>query len=103
MYVQNGYAPLEIVPIDPYTVKKTTLAFKQGPVYARLYMRDAMASGLTRGKVTAVRSKVNDNKMYLELDVHFPKLKTSASYKGSGGYNDFKVNSAGHANVTHSK
>lgn len=66
-------------------------------------MRDARATGITHGKVDAVRSKVKDNKMYLEIDVHLPKLQTSASYKGSGGYNDLKVNSAGHANVTHSK
>uniref|UniRef100_A0A336KVT5 CSON001102 protein n=1 Tax=Culicoides sonorensis TaxID=179676 RepID=A0A336KVT5_CULSO len=99
--LKDGYPPLGINSIDPYTVKKTTLAFKQGPVTARLYMKDAMSSGLTKGRVKAVRSKVNDNKMYLEIDVHFPKLRNSANYKGSGGYNDLKVNSAGTANVSH--
>ncbi|XP_063697626.1 uncharacterized protein LOC134828579 [Culicoides brevitarsis] len=101
--LKNGYAPLGINPLDPYKVKKTTLQFKQGPVYAKLQMRDAIVSGLTRGKAKAVRSKVNDNKMYLEVDVELPKLRTSANYKGYGGVNDIKVDSSGYANITHTK
>lgn len=79
------------------------MEYKQGPLHAKLNMKNAIAVGISKGKVLNVRSKVNDHNIYLELDVLFNELQTSSDFNGGGRFRDFKVKSSGHANLTHCK
>uniref|UniRef100_A0A336MIK3 CSON001100 protein n=1 Tax=Culicoides sonorensis TaxID=179676 RepID=A0A336MIK3_CULSO len=98
--VKEGYAPLGIEPIEPYILPKNRLEFRQGELYAKMIMKDTAIAGISKTEIINVRSKVNSQKLYIEMDVRFPKIFIEADYKGRGGYNEFKVNSAGHAKMT---
>lgn len=88
---------------DPYFLPRNRLEFRQGELYAKMIMKDTSISGVSKTEIVNVRSKINSQKLYIELDVRFPKILVDADYKGRGGYNEFKVNSAGHAKLYLSK
>lgn len=62
-------------------------------------MKDTVIKGISKTEIRNVRTKINDQKLFMELDVRFPKIILEGDYKGRGGYNEFKVNSAGHAKI----
>lgn len=66
-------------------------------------MKNATTKGLTSAKIKAVRSKVSDSRLSMEVDVNFPQIFTEAYYKGQGSINALRVKSKGYVNVTHSK
>ncbi|XP_063701612.1 uncharacterized protein LOC134831736 [Culicoides brevitarsis] len=98
--MKEGYAPLGIESFDPYYLPKSRLEFRQGELYAKMLLKDIYVSGVSKTKVLGFRSKINSQKSYMELDVRFPKIFIEADYKGRGGYNEFQVNSFGHAKIT---
>lgn len=101
--MKDGYAPLGISYFDPYKVKKSVVEFSTGTIFSKSVMKDALISGFSRAQVKNVRTKVNDRKMYIELDMKLPVLTTEAMYKGFGGFNELRINSSGYMKVTLSK
>lgn len=101
--MKEGYPPLGIESFDPYFLPKNRLEFREGELYAKMIMKDTTVAGISKTHIVNVRSKINSQKLYIELDVRFPKIFIEADYKGRGGYNEFKVNSAGHAKISLSK
>lgn len=101
--LKSGYAPLKISHFDPYKIKRSVIEFNTGTIFSKSVMKDALISGFSGAHVKNVRTKVNDRKMYIELDVKLPYLTTEAMYKGFGGFNELRINSSGYMKVTLSK
>lgn len=101
--MKGGYAPLNIVSFDPYKVKKSTIEFSTGTIFSKSVLKDALIYGFSTAQVKNVRTKVNDRKMYIELDMRIPVLTTEAMYKGTGGFNELRINSNGFMKVVLSK
>ncbi|XP_063701013.1 uncharacterized protein LOC134831264 [Culicoides brevitarsis] len=101
--LRDGYEPLGITHFDPYKVKKTIIEFNTGTIFSKSVMKDALISGFSRSQVKNVRTKVNDRKMYIELDAKVPQIATEAMYKGSGGFNELRITSSGWMKVVMTK
>lgn len=101
--MKDGYASLGIYHFDPYKIKKSIIEFNTGTIFSKSVMKDALISGFSRAQVKNVRTKVNQRKMYIELDIKLPFLTTEALYTGFGGFNELRINSSGYMKVTLSK
>lgn len=94
---------LNIPPIDPYTKNGTTFEYKRGDIYAMLTLKTVTFYGMSKAEIKDVRTKIDDNGMYTEIDVFIPHLFSEGLYKASGKFNSFKINSKGFFNMTFSK
>uniref|UniRef100_A0A336KU45 CSON013981 protein n=1 Tax=Culicoides sonorensis TaxID=179676 RepID=A0A336KU45_CULSO len=101
--MKNGIPSLGVPDFDPYKIKKTVIEFNTGQISSKSVMKNALISGFSRAQVKNVRTKINDRKMYIEIDMKIPELTTQAQYKGSGGFNELRVNSTGWMKVTLNK
>uniref|UniRef100_A0A336MFV3 CSON001101 protein n=1 Tax=Culicoides sonorensis TaxID=179676 RepID=A0A336MFV3_CULSO len=101
--MKNGIPSLGVPDFDPYKIKKTVIEFNTGQISSKSVMKNALISGFSRAQVKNVRTKINDRKMYIEIDMKIPELTTEAQYKGSGGFNELRVNSTGWMKVTLNK
>jgi len=98
--LQKGLDYLNIPPLDPYTVNGTTFEYKRGELYTMLNLKTVTFYGLSKTQIKDVRTKIDDNGMYTEIDIFLPRFFAEGLYKASGKFNSFKINSKGYFNMT---
>lgn len=94
---------LNIPPLDPYTVNGTSFEYKRGEIYAMLTVKTATFHGMSKAQIKDVRTKIDDNGMYTEIDVFIPRIYAEGLYKATGKFNSFKINAKGAFNITFSE
>lgn len=101
--LQNGLKSLNIPPLDPFTIERTSLEYGNGALQGAIKMKNLKTFGMSQAVFRDVRMKIEDGKVETEIDIHFPKIFMEGAYKADIKFNELKLHPKGHFNVTMSK
>lgn len=94
--IGHGYPSLGLPELDPYTMGEQRFAVSEGILSVKIKIKDSMSLGISKGRVTNVKSKFTKENFGVILDVEFPFLGGQGNYKGETRLNQVKVQSKGH-------
>jgi len=86
--------------IDPYTINERTFEYKRGELYTKLNLKTGNVHGISKTEIKDVRTKIDDNGLYAEIDVFVPRILAEGLYKSNGKFNSFKINAKGSYDIT---
>lgn len=77
--------------------------YKRGPLDVLVHAKATTVYGVSKTQVKAVRTKINDTDMAVELDTYFPHIFLTGAYKADSTYDGQHFRSKGMFNFTFSK
>lgn len=98
--LNNGLKSLNIPPLDPFTIERTSLEYGNGALQGAIKMKNLKTFGMSQAVFRDVRMKIEDGKVETEIDIHFPKIFMEGAYKADIKFNELKLHPKGHFNVT---
>lgn len=81
----------------------TLFEYKRGPLDVLVHAKATTVYGVSKTQVKAVRTKINDTDMAVELDTYFPHIFLTGAYKADSTYDGQHFRSKGMFNFTFSK
>lgn len=93
--IAHGYPSLGLPELDPYNVGEQRFAVSEGIISFKIKLKDSMTLGISKGRVTDVKSKFTQENFGVILDVNFPYLGAQGDYKGDTRLNRVKFQSKG--------
>lgn len=100
---KNGIPELNIPPMDPLEIDKTSYEFTNNIIQGKVALRNLKITGLSNAVVNDVNFKREGDKFKLEVKSKTPKIFIEGRYKAEVTINNSKMNSKGLFNLTMSE
>lgn len=98
--LREGISDLNVPPMDPLQMGKSSYSYNAGILQGRIAMRDVQIHGLSEGIVDKVGFRQKNNRVRLEIASHHPQMLAEGSYKADIKLNDMKLTPKGNFNIT---
>ncbi|EDW12307.1 uncharacterized protein LOC6576884 [Drosophila mojavensis] len=98
--LKNGISDLNIPPMDPFELGKSSYNYNSGMLQGRIAMRNVAVHGLSEGIVDKVDYRQKNNRVRMEMISHVPQMLAEGAYKADIKLNDMKITPKGTFNVT---
>ncbi|KAM8715809.1 hypothetical protein ACLKA7_002796 [Drosophila subpalustris] len=98
--LKYGISDLNIPPMDPFLLGKSSYNYNSGLLQGRITMRNVQIHGLSEGIVDKATYRQKDNRVRLEVLSHVPQMLAEGSYKADIKLNDMKLTPKGTFNIT---
>lgn len=101
--LRNGIEELNIPPMDPFLLEKSSYQYSNGIVQGRIAMKNVKIYGLSEGIVKDVDFQMKDGEIKMKMITNVPKLLIEGAYKADMKINDLKMTPKGYFNVSMSE
>ncbi|XP_037960028.1 probable serine/threonine-protein kinase DDB_G0277071 [Teleopsis dalmanni] len=98
--LKDGNKELNIPPIDPFALNRTTFQYTSGAVSGRITMRNAKVFGFSTIRQKSFDLKIRDGKTKVHLVSHVPRISIIGNYKADLAFNNVRIRPRGSFNVT---
>lgn len=98
--LKYGISDLNIPPMDPFQLGKSSYNYNSGILQGRITMRSVQIHGLSKGIVDMVSYRQKDKRVRLMVLSHVPKMLVEGSYKADIKLNEMKLTPKGTFNIT---
>ncbi|EDV94050.1 uncharacterized protein LOC6570070 [Drosophila grimshawi] len=98
--LKNGISDLNIPPMDPFLLGKSSYNYNSGVLQGRIAMRNVVVHGLSEGIIDKVDYRLKNNHVRLEMLSHIPQMLAEGAYKADIKLNDMKITPKGTFNIT---
>ncbi|XP_034489415.1 uncharacterized protein LOC117793235 [Drosophila innubila] len=98
--LKYGISDLNIPPMDPFHLGKSSYSYNSGLLQGRIAMRNVEIHGLSEGIVDKVTYRQKDKRVRVELLSHVPQMLVEGNYKADIKLNDMKLTPKGTFNIT---
>ncbi|XP_030561785.1 uncharacterized protein LOC115763385 [Drosophila novamexicana] len=98
--LKNGISDLNIPPMDPFLLGKSSYNYNSGILQGRIAMRNVLVHGLSEGIVDKVDYRQKTNRVRMDMLSHVPQLLAEGAYKADIKLNDMKITPKGTFNIT---
>lgn len=96
---KNGIPELNIMPVDPFVVRKATVQFENSLVQGKASVKNMKVIGLDNAVIEDSDFKINGKLTQYKGVIRLPYLKVEGSYKANIFINNNKISSSGEFNA----